>query len=48
MGLNSGEPGTRTAHALPCLHTQYQSVYQLVAVMHVAFLFIVIYMLQFS
>ena len=22
MGLNSGEPSTRTAHALPCLHTQ--------------------------
>ena len=22
MGLNSSEPSTRTAHALPCLHTQ--------------------------
>ena len=22
MGLNSGEPSTHTAHALPCLHTQ--------------------------
>ena len=22
MGLNSGEPSTRTAHAFPCLHTQ--------------------------
>ena len=22
MGLNSGEPSTRTTHALPCLHTQ--------------------------
>ena len=22
MGLNRGEPSTRNAHALPCLHTQ--------------------------
>ena len=46
MGSNSGEPSTRTAHALPCLHTQKPSVYQLVHVLHVVVPFIAISMLQ--